>query len=155
MRLSIPALALAVLTGPVAAADRVALLPFELVNTSLEATRPDEVARIAMLDRMVTERMAATGLEMVDPAPIAAEVLARGSLRTCNGCERELGRKLGADFVAVGWVQKVSNLILNLNLRVRDVAIVAAGTVDIRGNSDESWRRGVLYLLEHRILPPA
>ena len=158
MRLSIPALALAVLTGPVAAADRVALLPFELVNTSLEATRPDEVARIAMLDRMVTERMAAAGLEMVDPAPIAAEVLARGSLRTCNGCERELGRKLGADFVAVGWVQKVSNLILNLNLRVRDVAggaIVAAGTVDIRGNSDESWRRGVLYLLEHRILLPA
>ena len=157
MRLPIPALALAVLTGPVAAADRVALLPFELVNTSLEATRPDEVARIAMLDRMVTERMAATGLEMVDPAPIAAEVLARGSLRTCNGCERELGRQLGADFVAVGWVQKVSNLILNLNLRVRDVAggaIVAAGTVDIRGNTDESWRRGVLYLLEHRILPP-
>ena len=55
-------------------------------------------------------------------------------------------------------MQKVSNLILNLNLQVRDVAggaIVAAGTVDIRGNTDKSWRRGVLYLLEHRILPPA
>ena len=80
------------------------------------------------------------------------------SLRACNGCEIELGRKLGADFVAIGWVQKVSNLILNLNMQVRDVAggaIVAAGSVDIRGNTDESWRRGALYLLENRILPPA
>ena len=78
MRLAIPALALAVAgRDRSAAADRVALLPFELVNTSLEATRPDEVARIAMLDRMVTERMAAAGLEMVDPAPVAAEVAAR------------------------------------------------------------------------------
>ena len=142
-----------------AAADRVALLPFELVNTSLEPTRPDEAARIAMLDRMVTERMAAAGLEMVDPAPVAAEVA--GAAARCGpamAASVELGRKLGADFVAVGWVQKVSNLILNFNLQVRDVAggaIVAAGSVDIRGNTDKSWRRGVLYLLEHRILPPA
>ena len=77
---------------------------------------------------------------MVDPAPVAAEVASVSSLRGCNGCELALGRKLGVDFVAIGWVQKVSNLILNLNLQVRDVAsgaIVAAGTVDIRGNTDE------------------
>ena len=52
-------------------------------------------------------------------------------------------------------MQKVSNLILNINLQVRDVGtgrLVAAGSVDIRGNTDESWRRGVAYLLEHRIL---
>ena len=81
-----------------------------------------------------------------------------GSLRGCNGCEVALGRRLGADFVVIGWVQKVSNLILNLNLQVRSVAsgaVVSAGSVDIRGNTDESWRRGGLYLLEHRILPPA
>ena len=68
----------------------------------------------------------------------------------------DLARGLGADLAAVGWVQKVSNLILNLNLQVRDVAtgqMVAAGTVDIRGNTDESWQRGLLYLLDHRILP--
>lgn len=145
-------------TAPAFAADRVALLPFELVNTSLEATRTDETARIAMLDEVLTKRMAAFGFEMVDPAPVAADVAALSSLRGCNGCEIDFGRKLGADFVVVGWVQKVSNLILNLNLQVRNVAagaVVAAGSVDIRGNTDESWRRGALYLLEHRILPPA
>ena len=59
--------------------------------------------------------------------------------------------------MVIGWVQKVSNLILNLNLQVRDVesgAIVSAASVDIRGNTDKSWRRGAIYLLEHRILPP-
>jgi hypothetical protein len=158
VRTATRALALSILSLPATAADRVALLPFELLNTSLEATRPDEAARVAMLDRVVAERMAQAGLELVDPAPVAGDVAAVSSLRGCNGCEIDLGRKLGAEFVAIGWVQKVSNLILNLNLQVRDVAggaVVAAGSVDIRGNTDESWRRGAVYLLEHRILPPS
>ena len=53
-------------------------------------------------------------------------------------------------------MQKISNLILILNMQVRDTAtgdVVSAGTVDIRGNTDESWRRGIDYLLKHRILP--
>jgi hypothetical protein len=158
VRAAIHALALTLLALPALAADRVALLPFELMNTSLEPTRPDETERVLLIDRVVTQRMAEAGFAMVDPAPVEAEVAGISSLRGCNGCEQALGRQLGADFVAIGWVQKVSNLILNLNLQVRSVAngaIVAAGSVDIRGNTDESWRRGALYLLEHRILPPS
>ena len=157
MRIALSALLVA-LAMPTAAADRVALLPFELENSSLEPTRPDERARLLLVDEVVQRRMGEAGFEIVDPAPIAAEVASHSSLRGCNGCELGLGRELGADFVAIGWVQKVSNLILNLNMQVRDVAsgrIVAAGSVDIRGNTDESWRRGALYLLQHRILPPS
>lgn len=157
MRTALHALILLVLALPAFAADRVALLPFELMNTSLEPTRPDEIERVLLLDRVVGERMAQAGLTMVDPAPVAAELADISSLRGCNGCEQNLGRKLGADFVVIGWVQKVSNLILNLNLQVRNVesgAIVSAASVDIRGNTDESWRRGAIYLLENRILPP-
>ena len=103
-------------------------------------------------------RMAVAGLEIVDPAPVAAEVAGVSPLRGCNGCELELGRKLGADFVAVGWVQKVSNLILNLNCRSatstggdswRPAASTSAATPTTPGGA------GALYLLEHRILPPA
>jgi hypothetical protein len=53
-------------------------------------------------------------------------------------------------------VQKVSNLILNLNVVVRDGATrapVLAGSVDIRGDTDESWRHGMSYLIRHRLLP--
>ena len=56
-------------------------------------------ARIAMLREAVSRRMADAGLELVDAAPVAAEVAGLSSLRGCNGCEVALGRKLGADFV--------------------------------------------------------
>jgi hypothetical protein len=65
-----------------------------------------------------------------------------------------MAQGLGAELAAVGWVQKVSNLILNINLQIREVAtgrLVEAGSVDIRGNTDESWRRGVTYLIDRRI----
>jgi len=51
-------------------------------------------------------------------------------------------------------VQKVSNLILNVNLVVEDVATgktLRADSVDIRGNTDESWTRGLRYLLNERM----
>ena len=65
-------------------------------------------------------------------------------------------QQVGADYAVLGWVQKVSNLILNINLQIREVAtgrLVKAGSADIRGNTDESWSRGLRYLLAHRIFP--
>lgn len=141
---------------PGLAEQRLALLPAELDNTSMEPTRPDETARVAMLDQVMATRFAEAGFAVVDPAPLSQELAGLSSLRACNSCEVALGRKLGADLVAIAWVQKVSNLILNLNLSVRDTAtgnLVAAGSVDIRGNTDESWRRGGIYLIDRRILP--
>jgi hypothetical protein len=72
-------------------------------------------------------------------------------LNACNGCELEVGRRLGVERIGVCWVQKVSNLILNINLRVEDVATgqtVFQRSVDIRGNTDQSWRRGVRSLVD-------
>jgi hypothetical protein len=146
---------LTVLAPVVQAAERLALFPFELINTSLEPTRPDEAARLQALLGQAGEQLAA-GYQLVDTTPVAQQVAGIGSLQGCNGCDLDLARQLGADLAGVGWVQKVSNLILNLNLQVRDVAtgqVAAAGSVDIRSNTDESWRRGLRYLLDNRILP--
>ena len=152
------AAAIAGSTPTAGAAARLALFPFELVNTSLEPTRPDETARLVATTDAARQGFSAAGIEVVDTEPVEQEIAAVSSLRGCNGCELPLARQLGADFAAGGWVQKVSNLILNVNLQIRDVAtgrLVQSGSVDIRGNTDESWRRGTRYLLEHRILPPA
>lgn len=156
MRLFLALSLLLVAAAPVRSAETLALLPFALENTSLEPDRPDELARIDMLDEVAGARLREAGFELVDTAPVAEEVAAMSSIRGCNGCEIPLGRKLGTALIGFGWVQKVSNLILNINMVVRDVdtgRLVAAGSVDIRGNTDESWRRGVVYLLDHRILP--
>ena len=51
-------------------------------------------------------------------------------------------------------MQKVSNLILNVNLVIEDAATgrpLRAGSVDIRGNTDKSWQRGLRYLLDERL----
>ena len=74
------------------------------------------------------------------------------ALRACNGCEIDIGKALGAERIALCWVQKVSNLILNVNIEVRSVATgetVYVKSVDIRGNTDETWLRGVRRLVDN------
>ena len=75
-------------------------------------------------------------------------------LHACNGCERDIGRTLGATWVVVGWIQFVSYLILNLNTLVVDVEsgrIIAQAFVDLRGNTERSWTKATTYMLD-RIL---
>jgi hypothetical protein len=55
-----------------------------------------------------------------------------------------LAQRVGAKLAITGTVQKVSNLILNMNIYVRDAssgATIAAMSADMRGNTDESWSR--------------
>jgi hypothetical protein len=60
--------------------------------------------------------------------------------------------KPGPTGAAWGTVQKVSNLILNINVYMEDAhakKMEFAKSVDIRGNTDESWQRGLDYMLRH------
>ena len=150
------------LPGGAAAAEPepIAVLDFELIDTSLQGelqgTSRAELDRLDRITEIVRERLGASGrYRVVDTAPAADEIARAGNLRTCNGCELDIAAGLGAEVVLIGWVQKVSNLILNINAVVRDVATGrprAGGSVDIRGNTDESWTRGIAYLLEKEIL---
>ena len=52
-------------------------------------------------------------------------------------------------------IQKVSDLILNLNVYMADIAarkLIFVHSVDIRGNTDESWTRGLTYLVKNYLL---
>lgn len=146
---------LALSAAPALAAPTIAAFEFELVNTSLEPTRTDETQRLRMLDELfVADLRRRDAYAPVDTGPVQADVAKLSSLRECQGCELDLARRLGAEYAGLGWVQKVSNLILNINLQIREVAtgrLVKAGSVDIRGNNEESWRRGLAYLLDRRI----
>ena len=146
---------LAVLAGPAAAQDspRLAVFDFHLTNTSPAASTPDELARLRRLDAQLREELGRR-YTLVDMAPVRDRLANVDSIRGCNGCELDLARELGAQQVAYGWVQKVSNLILNVNLVVEDAATgrtLRADSVDIRGNTDESWTRGLQYLIRKRL----
>ena len=163
MRAITAALAVATLALPSSAASaealRAAVFDLELVDTSLEGEmlgKSDiEAQRLAMLtDRLRTALDASDSYEVLDIAPVREA--ARGSnLRACGGCDRRFAAELDADVSVTGYVQKVSNLILNINILVRDVetgAMREGHSVDIRSNTDESWTRGLDWLLEHRLL---
>lgn len=87
--------------------------------------------------------------------PVREEVARSADLRACNGCAEDFARQLGAQTAITGEVQKVSNLILNINVYVkplREGAPEQAYSVDLRGNTDESFDRGIRYLVKNRML---
>jgi hypothetical protein len=133
---------------------RVAFFGFALINTSMEPTKPEEDARLRMLDDLLRQRLEASGRFHLAPIPpdLQQEIAGGAEIRDCNGCERGYSKRIGADRAAWGTVQKVSNLILNINLYMEDAQtgkLEFVKSVDIRGNTDESWRRGLDYMLRH------
>ncbi|WGR93178.1 DUF3280 domain-containing protein [Bradyrhizobium sp. ISRA435] len=140
---------------------KLAVFDFEMIDTSLQGEvsgpRADEQARLGRVGDQVRKELAESGkFRVVDIAPVNAA--AHGShLQACGGCDVTLADKLGADLAITGVVQKVSNLILNINLYLRDVhsgKLLAAASVDMRGNTDESWQRATDYLVRNHLLAP-
>jgi hypothetical protein len=147
---------------------RLAVFDFEMIDSSLDGemrgTRADEQARLMRTGDQVRKELGESGkFQILDIAPINAAAH-QSHLQACGGCDVTLARELGADLEITGVVQKVSNLILNINAYMRDVhtgKLVAGGSVDMRGNTDESWSRATRYLVRERLLaaipgtPPA
>jgi Protein of unknown function (DUF2380) len=138
-----------------------AVFDFELIDTSLEGAvsgpRADEQARLVRAGEQLRARLAASGLfRLVDMAPVAAQ--ARNSnLQACGGCDVRLAKQVGAELAITGTVQKVSNLILNITVYVRDTGTgnpIAVMNADFRGNTDESWSRALDWLVRNRLLAP-
>ena len=122
------------------------------IQTERQGADPAEAARIEMLEALVAERFAAEGLTLVDTAPVAETMARYRNPAKCNGCDSRAAAELGADYALVGEVQKVSNLILTMNLQLRAAGtgeMVRGRVVDIRSNTDESWRRGMDYILDN------
>lgn len=138
---------------------KVLILDFELLDDQQGVVPfPEKDARLAMVSQRLRDAISKAGLYVVvDTAPVASLIQAeasRQSLLECNGCELEIARRAGADRVLLPWVQKVSNLILNLNVDVRDARTgqsVLKKSVDMRGNTDHSWQRGVDFLVRDMV----
>jgi hypothetical protein len=127
--------------GPTGA-QPVAVFDFELIDTSLEGAirgaRADEQARLARMSDQLRQLLRDSGrFSLVDITPIASEAQA-SNLQACGGCDMRMARRIEAELAITGTVQKVSNLILNMNIYVRDAssgATIAAMSADMRGNS--------------------
>ena len=144
-----------------AEAPKAAVFDFELLDTSLQGemdgARADEQQRLIRTGEQIRKGLADSGkFAILDIAPVSDAAHA-ANLQACGGCDVDLAQKLGADLAITGVVQKVSNLILSLNIYLRDTRsgrLVTSMSADFRGNTDESWQRTASYLLRNRLLEP-
>lgn len=153
LALVIPLAALAAPAQAAAPLKSIVILDFELIDDTYDKADP-ETGRLALIGERLRRAFADEGFYTVLDAAPAAELIARirqsQNVHDCNWCAQDIGRALGVERVLVGWVQKVSRLILNIDIQIVDVernAVVLQKSVDLRGNTDESWRRGIDYLV--------
>ncbi len=131
------------------------LLKFEFVEEMHDprTAESDQNRLLLINDELSRQIEACAAFKITDEAPAQSTVTRARSrmayLYRCNGCAAEIGAAADTQFVLFPWVQKVSNLILNVNAEIRSAAtdrVVAARSVDIRGNTDRSWMRGAKAL---------
>ena len=138
---------------------RLLMLDFELLDDQKGVVPfPEQEARLAMISQRLREALMKEDLyDVIDSAPVAQLIrteAARQSLLRCNGCELDIARQAGADRVMLAWVQKISNLILNINVKVLDAEtgqVVLAKSVDLRGNNDLSWQRAIDFMVRDMV----
>ena len=140
---------------------KVAVFDFELLDTSLQGEvdgpRADEQRRLKEVTEQLRKALAASGkFVVIDIAAVNAAAHA-SNLQACGGCDVQYAQQLGADLAITGLVQKVSALILNMNVYLRDAhtgQLIASMNADFRGNTDESWSRAMGFLLRNRMFAP-
>ena len=132
------------------------VLDFELVDDQNNPlTKAAQVLRLRNATAQLQRELAEQGLyRIIDPAPSQAlQARLREQqefLYRCDDCAAQVGTLMDVDLVMATWVQKVSELILNLNVQILDVKteqVVFTKSVDMRGNDDVSWGRAVHFLV--------
>jgi hypothetical protein len=139
------------------------VLDFEIVDTSNEPgdQRADHARRLIAARTAIEDGLRAHGTYIVlDRKPIETEIagiLQKTHLRTCNGCERELAAKVGADLVMTGVVNKVSLLILSMGVTISRVSsdepLFHQG-FDFRGDNDRSYEKTGKYIADRLARDP-
>ncbi|WP_232628541.1 DUF3280 domain-containing protein [Methylobacterium sp. Leaf118] len=133
-----------------------AVFDFQFAKGASTEPTEEERARLRRTGDTLRTLLTESGrYTVVATDPVRDAVAKSADLRSCNGCAEDFAKQLGADTAITGEVQKVSNLILNINVYVkplREGAPEQAYSVDLRGNTDESFDRGIRYLVKNRML---
>lgn len=139
------------------------LLPFDLVLQKKEedfyigASKPSpaEQSRLKAINDELAKILSEDGVhQLIDITPFAQEIAAAAPFVDCNGCEVDLAKKFNGEVLYTGLVDKASETLLNMRIMEIDVAsgqLKRAGNVVIQGNTDESWLRGVRWLMKNKL----
>jgi uncharacterized protein DUF2380 len=135
-------------------AKQIAVLPFEIHDNSGEVGANQHDEMLVRLTSFIAKKIDEAGVfDVVDQGRVDKAVAAEDSgtyLRACNGCELDIAKSAGADYVMIGWLFKMSTLVMSLHVVVKDATtggIVYAKTFDFRGDNEKSWTRAADYMV--------
>ena len=136
---------------------KLAVFDFQLANLAQLPPTDADKARLPHISDLLRQQLADSGKFEIVPITdkVKQEVAKAAPLRDCGGCAVDFAKELGADIAVTSQVQKVSDLILNINVYMKKVGSSEpeSGTsVDIRGDNDDSFDHGVKYIVKHNIL---
>lgn len=138
---------------------RIAVLAtyFQNDHAAWVPTTDAELRRLTDTANTFQQELQASGsYDFTAVTPSLRDVIDKGQqLGACAGCEVAYGKELGVEQVAWIEVQKISELILNINVYIADVnsgQMVFGKSVDLRGNTDESWHHAITYLVKNYLL---
>jgi hypothetical protein len=147
---------IATVPGRAAGLPTLLVLPLEKVDTSGEPLSQAKKLedRLTALTVYLSKELEAHGLyAVIDPISIGKEIdqaRATQPLDKCNGCELDLARRVHADRVLIGAVDKVSTLIGSMRLSIVDVATgrgIFGRVLGFRGDTDEAWQRAARFFV--------
>lgn len=139
-----------------AASQKATFLGFRFIGNS-EPMTPQESARLLKIeDSFISKLEGGRKYNFIRIKDDVRKRVVNGpTVGECGGCEIDYGKELGVPVVMWGTVQKVSNLILNLNIYMADVEnskMLFIKSVDMRGNTDETWEQALNYMVKRYIM---
>lgn len=148
--------------APAFAAQKTAVFPFDMRDAQQEGElvpqfQAEDLRRLKLVADELKELFRKDGgYEVVDLGPFEQDVEKAMPFSKCDGCDRDIAAKAGADLAVTGFVDKLSDALISLQLFVRDVKsgeMKKTMSAEIRGNTDELWLHGVRWLWRNRISP--
>lgn len=157
-------LGLLCLAMPVQAAQKAAVLPFEIIQQPSkddfffipqEKENPVEDQRLKDATEQMKELMKVSGkYEIVELNGLDKEIEDASPLYKCR-CEGSFGKKVGADIVVSGIFEKVSESLTRVTVREHDASsgkLTRSMKAVMQGNTDLSWQNVVKWIAKNRLL---
>ena len=141
------------------AATKTAVFPFDIRDVSQEGelvpvqNKEDQRRMVLVADELKALMQTTGTYEIIDLGPVAEDIEKFSPFNRCDGCEAEIAKKAGAALAVTGFVDKLSDALISLQLFARDAEtgkLTKSMSAEIRGNTDELWLHGIRWLWRNR-----
>ncbi len=130
---------------------KIAVFPFQLMDSSGEGASPGRAERLSAATHQLANALRNTGrYTPVDMTPFASQIAALQSPEECGECWAKVAQQAGASAEVLPNVHKVSTLISLMTLWFADVTTmryIARVQGQIRGDTPEAYTRGIDFLV--------